>query len=170
MQDEVLRAKGWRRALDASLNALGDNQQGLSTETEEVAKEELADTLPVFARMTWTLAEAMGEAGERAKAMVKEKPALETLPDTDFETAAGRGDTPAHQVLEAVKDQASGNKGQAGGGGPGGQGDGGDGGGSEPGNSRSAATGQLKLLPRPCSWKSIRRQPTFRSSIPMRRS
>jgi hypothetical protein len=142
IQTEVQQAGEWRRALRVSLSQLGEAENGLGTETEEVATKDLTGT-PVFARLVRRSAEAMKEVNARVKALINEPPAVKDLPDAELTRLQQLATKRLAQVLEAIKDQASGGGGPAGGG-EGGGGDGGEGGGG--GDSGLPPPAQLKLL------------------------
>lgn len=142
VQDEVLQRKGWTRGLKASLRDLGQNQQGLSEETANVAKKDLTSA-PVFARLVERAARSMEKAGQRLAAMVRESPALDALPDGEVQAEQANALRRLDQLLASLKESIDDPRPLSrDGGGEGG--DGGGGGGGEDGGL--PPTVQLKLL------------------------
>jgi hypothetical protein len=136
LQKRVLQSKGWtRRQLDSLLRQK-EAEEGLAAETEKAGQE--LTGAPVFARQVRNAAEAMKQAGKRAKGMVEEvkeaakaekKPDLARLPDAELGRTQGEAVRRLAQLLDAAKTaaeappRAAGR--QGGGGGGGGEGGGG---------------------------------------------
>lgn len=146
IQKTVQQANEWQRGVKISLLSLGTGEEGLGTETDDVARKELKGT-PVFARMLRRAAEAMTDVNKRVQQMKGEWPDPKNLPDPELTRLQEHATKRLTQVLDAVKEQASGGKGSTGGnagGGQGGQGD--EGGGNSGGESGLPPPAQLKLL------------------------
>jgi hypothetical protein len=133
IQKQVMQHKDWGRSLRTSLKRMGDSEKGLGEETAQVAEKDLSRA-PVFARTLQRAAEAMTKAGERAEAMVKQPPPVETLPDAEEAQQQGEAVRRLARLLEAVKNAAEAPQRSARQGGGGGGGDGG-GGAANPGDS-----------------------------------
>jgi len=140
----VIQQRGkWSDRLQHEYLRKRDAQQGLGTETKEVAAKRLTGA-PVFARLMRRANEAMTEASQRMETVAKQPVEPAQLPDAETARLQQQALRRLNQVVDALKEAAEKMQ-QAKGGGGGSGGEGGSGGGGAPGDGIPPLA-QLKLL------------------------